>query len=241
MRRVVLLITMMFLWCGLPLRAAEQSNGLPTKKVLILGIDGLRPDALIAANTPNVDRLLENGCFSAEAQTGQYTVSGPGWSSLLTGVWWSKHGVTDVVVPVIFASNRSMGEHCAKSSILPLTIPSAFGISSTTTSPSSLLAAHKAQLAPTLPPPMTEIFARRMTSNSSLSNCLFPSIGSAMIRPSTQTATPPESASWASAAGGYDLMIRSTLAGDSHASGRLIDRADVPLLRLAASRSGPTR
>lgn len=95
MRRVVLLIALVLPGYGFPLRAAEQTNVLPTKKVLILGVDGLRPDALIAAKTPNVDRLLENGCFSGEAQTGQYTVSGPGWSSLLTGVWWSKHGVTD--------------------------------------------------------------------------------------------------------------------------------------------------
>lgn len=95
MHRVYLSIALA-LSCGLPLRAVSaQATPAQTKKVLILGVDGLRPDALLAANTPNVDRLLENGCFSSEAQTGKYTVSGPGWSSMLTGVWWSKHGVTD--------------------------------------------------------------------------------------------------------------------------------------------------
>ena len=95
MHRVYLSIAVV-LSCGLPLHATlGQATPAQTKKVLILGVDGLRPEALLRADTPNVDELLANGCFSGEAQTGKYTVSGPGWSSMLTGVWWSKHGVID--------------------------------------------------------------------------------------------------------------------------------------------------
>ncbi len=65
------------------------------KKVLIIGIDGLRPDAMMKANTPNLDSLMENGCYSLEARTSRFTVSGPGWSSMLTGVWAPKHNVPD--------------------------------------------------------------------------------------------------------------------------------------------------
>lgn len=96
MRNGLLSILIMLLG-GLPLRAIAQTpNPLnPTKKVLIIGIDGLRPDALQKANTPNIDTLIENGCYSSQAKVGKNTVSGPGWSSMLTGVWSAKHGVTD--------------------------------------------------------------------------------------------------------------------------------------------------
>lgn len=67
----------------------------PTAKVLLIGIDGVRPDILAKVSTPNLDRLSSEGAFSAQAQTGLPTVSGPSWSSMLTGVWSAKHGVVD--------------------------------------------------------------------------------------------------------------------------------------------------
>ncbi len=66
-----------------------------TKHALIFGIDGCRPDALRKAKTPYIDSLIANGSFSPNAQTGEITISGPGWSDMLTGVWWKKHGVRD--------------------------------------------------------------------------------------------------------------------------------------------------
>jgi hypothetical protein len=66
-----------------------------TKKVLMIGIDGARPDALAAAATPNIDALIAAGSYSDLAQTGDVTSSGPGWSSMLTGVWRDKHEVDD--------------------------------------------------------------------------------------------------------------------------------------------------
>ncbi len=75
-----------------PALAAEPDI---SKKVLIIGIDGCRPDALQAARTPALDSLVRDGAVSYTTQTGDITVSGPGWSSLLTGVWRDKHGVDD--------------------------------------------------------------------------------------------------------------------------------------------------
>ncbi|MBI1832121.1 MAG: alkaline phosphatase family protein [Planctomycetes bacterium] len=63
------------------------------KKALIIGIDGCRPDALLAAKAPHLHGLIKNGAFSDKAQTGDMTASGSGWGSLLTGVWREKHGV----------------------------------------------------------------------------------------------------------------------------------------------------
>lgn len=72
-----------------------------TKHVLVIGLDGVRADALREASTPNIDALIAEGAVSYDAFAGgelgasteQPTWSGPGWSSILTGVWIDKHGV----------------------------------------------------------------------------------------------------------------------------------------------------
>ena len=65
----------------------------PNPRVLFIGIDGTRPDALLKADAPNLKRLRDDGAYSFRAQTGDITVSGPGWSSMTNGVWRAKHGV----------------------------------------------------------------------------------------------------------------------------------------------------
>ena len=65
-----------------------------TPKVLIIGIDGCRPDALLLADTPNIDRLWKyGGAYSFKAKTDSISYSGPCWTSILTGVWHQKHNV----------------------------------------------------------------------------------------------------------------------------------------------------
>ncbi len=71
----------------------DQQTRVP--KVLLIGIDGVRPDVLAEVATPNLDALIADGAFTDRARTGYPSVSGPGWSSFLTGVWPEKHGVTD--------------------------------------------------------------------------------------------------------------------------------------------------
>ncbi len=66
-----------------------------TNKVLIIGIDGCRPDALVKGDTPNIDKLITQGTYSWDALNEGITSSGPGWSSILTGVWENKHKVTN--------------------------------------------------------------------------------------------------------------------------------------------------
>lgn len=73
-----------------------------TPRVLFIGLDGTRPDALQAADTPHLDALMSDGIWfedtdirsERDADTAD-TVSGPGWSNLLTGVWPDKHNVLD--------------------------------------------------------------------------------------------------------------------------------------------------
>jgi predicted AlkP superfamily pyrophosphatase or phosphodiesterase len=79
---------------GAVLVAASCLPEVPMRpKVLMIGIDGVRVDVLAEVATPNLDALAAAGTFSDEALTGQPTVSGPGWSSFLIGVWPDKHGV----------------------------------------------------------------------------------------------------------------------------------------------------
>ena len=64
------------------------------RKVLVIGIDGCRSDALQQANTPVLDGLIASGLFTYDAWHCGITVSGPSWSTIMTGTWWNKHGVT---------------------------------------------------------------------------------------------------------------------------------------------------
>lgn len=89
---------MMFAAAGGP----GMTNDFLGKRVLIIGIDGCRPDALQKADIPNIRKLMEAGSTTWTAHTGgdaegptqQPTLSGPGWTSLLTGKYTNVHGVT---------------------------------------------------------------------------------------------------------------------------------------------------
>lgn len=85
--------TRLAILCVLLVLASPALAQERAKKALVIGIDGCRPDAMLAADAPHLHALIKNGAFSAQAQTGDITSSGPGWSSLLTGVWREKHGV----------------------------------------------------------------------------------------------------------------------------------------------------
>lgn len=86
-----------------------RENDFGGRRVLYIGIDGCRADAVLAAMerglAPNLKALTQApaGLWSHEVYAGgelgtpthQRTVSGPGWTSLLTGVWLDQHGVRD--------------------------------------------------------------------------------------------------------------------------------------------------
>ncbi len=81
--------------------ASALSAHAGERKVLTIAVDGLRPDALIAANAPNVDSLLDgsffgtggpSGIFATYAQSEHLTFSGPGWGAYMTGLHVDRHG-----------------------------------------------------------------------------------------------------------------------------------------------------
>ena len=80
---------------GAPSGVERVQAELRTPKVLLIGIDGVRPDVMADVSTPNLDALASEGLFIDDARTTTPSVSGPAWSSMLTGVWPEKHGVTN--------------------------------------------------------------------------------------------------------------------------------------------------
>jgi hypothetical protein len=61
--------------------------------VVIISIDGLRPDALAQASTPNMDKLIERGSYCPHAQTLSLSITLPSHASMLSGMLPEKHGI----------------------------------------------------------------------------------------------------------------------------------------------------
>lgn len=72
---------------------ATQTPAPSTRRVLIVSIDGLRPDAILLAPMPNLIGLMQSGAFSLGARTVFPSVTLVAHSSMLTGMCPSKHGV----------------------------------------------------------------------------------------------------------------------------------------------------
>lgn len=66
----------------------------PQKKLLFIGIDGLRPDCLLFSKTPNIDKLIQSGSFSFDTKINSMTVSAPSWTSIFTGKTPTFTGIT---------------------------------------------------------------------------------------------------------------------------------------------------
>lgn len=65
------------------------------QRVLVIGVDGLKPDCIPLAETPALDRLIAEGSYNDDAQAEDLTFSGPNWASILHGVHRDKHGVVN--------------------------------------------------------------------------------------------------------------------------------------------------
>jgi arylsulfatase A-like enzyme len=61
--------------------------------VVIISVDGMRPDALDQADTPIMDELRAAGAYSPNAQTVYISYTLPGHASMLSGMTPDKHGL----------------------------------------------------------------------------------------------------------------------------------------------------
>lgn len=67
---------------------------MPIKRVLLCSLDGVRPDAIQATHTPNIDRLVRTGSSTWKARTVMPSSTLPCHTSMLRGVDTSRHGIT---------------------------------------------------------------------------------------------------------------------------------------------------
>ncbi len=74
--------------------ATEIPRPTSITRVLIVSIDGLRPDAIDMAPMPTLQGLMKVGAYSLSAQTIFPSSTLPSHASLLTGLCPSAHGVT---------------------------------------------------------------------------------------------------------------------------------------------------
>jgi predicted AlkP superfamily pyrophosphatase or phosphodiesterase len=72
------------------------------KKAVFIIIDGVSKDVLDKLTTPNIDAIAKEGALLSAFQggeRGQYnqtpTISAPGYTNVITGVWYNKHNVPD--------------------------------------------------------------------------------------------------------------------------------------------------
>lgn len=61
--------------------------------VVLISIDGLRPDLALRANMPTLRGMLRDGAFTFWAKTTEVSITLPSHTSMITGVAPKKHGV----------------------------------------------------------------------------------------------------------------------------------------------------
>ncbi len=74
--------------------AAKPQRPIPAvKHVLVISVDGLRPDRALLADMPNLRGLIRNGTYTFWAKTTAVSITLPSHTSMLTGVVPGKHGI----------------------------------------------------------------------------------------------------------------------------------------------------
>lgn len=101
-----------------PARLLTPGIGL-TRNVLLVSIDGLRPDAIEKFAAPTLQRLIREGSYSLKAKTTMPSKTLPSHTSMLSGEPPDEHGVlwnnvtsaqTDIVeFPTVFSVARTHG------------------------------------------------------------------------------------------------------------------------------------
>jgi hypothetical protein len=82
-----------YIWLGEDNSAPAGENISQIRQVLIISIDGLRPDLLLRARTPRIRSLMQRGAYSMWARTTEMSITLPSHTSMLTGVTPEYHHI----------------------------------------------------------------------------------------------------------------------------------------------------
>jgi arylsulfatase A-like enzyme len=85
-------------WLTLFVALASQGVAIAqvpgVEHVVIIGVDGLSPDGIRKAATPNLHQLMKSGASTLHARAVMPTVSSPNWASMIMGAGPEQHGIT---------------------------------------------------------------------------------------------------------------------------------------------------
>jgi len=95
LRRLALfLVTAVAIFGQVPSPVAQPQRPIPAiEHVVIISIDGLRPDKALQANMPTLRAMLKEGAYSFWAKTTAVSITLPSHTSMVTGVSPRKHGI----------------------------------------------------------------------------------------------------------------------------------------------------
>jgi predicted AlkP superfamily pyrophosphatase or phosphodiesterase len=106
-----------------PLTAVARPVARLTDNVVIVSIDGLRPDAIAAFKAPTLQRLIDEGSYTLSARTIMPSKTLPSHTSMLTGETPDRHGVLwnnamedapgTIEIPTVFSEARAHGYRTA--------------------------------------------------------------------------------------------------------------------------------
>jgi predicted AlkP superfamily pyrophosphatase or phosphodiesterase len=98
---------------------APVRQGAVSDHVIVISLDGMRPDALMKYGGSTIERLTQEGTYTIEAQTIFPSKTLPSHTSMLTGVPPEQHGITwnsdetdevgEVKVPTVFEVAHAAG------------------------------------------------------------------------------------------------------------------------------------
>lgn len=87
---------------------SNPSEHVPASHVVVIGVDGMSPDGIRQANTPNLDALITRGAHTFRARAVMPSSSSSNWASMIMGAGPERHGVTsndwepnDFILPAV--------------------------------------------------------------------------------------------------------------------------------------------
>ena len=98
MKKLISCLLVLALALGLTLPSfAGEGPARPYERVFIIGVDGAGR-FFNEANAPNFDRIFADGAVDYTARAEIITTSAQNWGAILTGVSYSKHGLTNDIL-----------------------------------------------------------------------------------------------------------------------------------------------
>jgi predicted AlkP superfamily pyrophosphatase or phosphodiesterase len=82
------------LFIGILITFTLSSCSQKIEHVIIIGVDGMSPDGIKNASTPELDKLIERGAYTLHARNVLPSSSSQNWASMIMGAGPEQHGIT---------------------------------------------------------------------------------------------------------------------------------------------------